>query len=188
MKKTLLSILAVSALALSSAAGAQGHLGVGVGATHLSADCEGTSSCDNKGTGFKLLGGYKFSPNLAGEVIYYDFGKAKASIPDFGGTINAEIKTSGIGAGIAFGGPLATDWTGVARLGIASLKTKITASLGGQAGSDSETTTQAYFGLGVGYALSKNAAIDLSCDFSKAKYAGESANVRMIGIGFTYGF
>jgi len=188
MKKTMLSLLTVSALALSSAASAQTYVGLGVGTTNLNADCSGTSSCDKTGTGFKLFGGYKFNPNLAGELIYLDFGKAKASIADVGGALNGEIKTSAMGAGVAFGGPLAPEWTGVARLGIARVKGKVSVSQGSQSASESENSTQAYFGLGVGYALSKNASVDLSADFSKSKFSGESGNVRMIGIGLTYAF
>lgn len=188
MKKTMFSILALSALALSSAASAQGYVGLGIGATHFNADCTGTTSCDKTGTGFKLFGGYKYNPSIAGEIVYFDFGKAKATIPDVSGPVNGEIKTSAFGLGAAFMGPFSPEWSGVARLGIARVKTKVTASLGSLSASDSENTTQAYFGLGVGYALSKNATVDLSADFSKAKFSGESANVRMFGIGFTYGF
>jgi OmpA-OmpF porin, OOP family len=188
MKKTLLSLLTVSALALSSAASAQGYVGLGVGTTNLNADCAGTSSCDKTGTGFKLFGGYKYTPNIAAELVYFDFGKAKATIPDVGGPLNGEIKTSAIGLGAAFMGPFAPEWSGVARLGIARVKGKVSASQGSRSASDSENSTQAYFGLGVGYALSKNASVDLSADFSKSKFSGESGNVRMIGIGLTYGF
>lgn len=188
MKKTLLSLLTLSALTLCATAQAQGYVGLGVGATHLNSDCSGTTSCDNNGTGFKLFGGYKYTPSIAGELVYLDFGKAKASIPDFGGPVSGEIKTSALGLGVAFMGPFSPDWSGVARLGIARVKAKVTASQGSLSASDSENSTQAYFGLGVGYALSKAATIDLSADFSKSKFAGESGNVRIVGIGFTYGF
>ncbi len=188
MKKTRMGWAAVAALSLSTAASAQGYLGASIGQTHLNADCSGTLTCDTSDTGFKAFGGYKFHPNMALELNYLNFGKAKASALVGGTTVNAEIKTTGIGAGVAFMGEFAPSWLGTARVGVARVKTEITGSMSGLFASDSESSTQAYFGLGVGYAMTKNVSLDLSADFSRSHYAGESSNVRMVGLGLTASF
>ena len=76
MKKIFLALAAVSSLAGASAFAETGYIGGAVGQSHFNADCSGTTDCKTNDTGYKLFGGYKFSPNLAGEVNYFDFGKA----------------------------------------------------------------------------------------------------------------
>jgi OmpA-OmpF porin, OOP family len=188
MRKTALSVAAL-ALMLSSGAFAQGYVGIGGGPTKANIDCSGTLTCDTTSTGFKLFGGYKFSPNWGAEVNYFDFGKAKFTVSDGGsGIIPLDLKGTGFGAGVAFFGQFAPDWSGVARLGVASTKAKGSAVVSGVSGSVSESSTNPYFGLGVSYALSKAVTLDGAIDFSKLKFAGESANVRMLSIGVTFGF
>jgi len=187
MKRTALTIAAV-ALMLSSGAFAQGYIGAAGGSAKISADCAGTSTCDTTSTGWKAFGGYKFGPNWGAEVNYFDFGKATATLVGTGGTLSAELKGTGLGAGVAFFGQFSPSWTGVARLGIASTKAKISGSLSGVSATDSETSTNAYLGLGLGYLMSKNLSIDGAVDFSRIKYTGEKADVRLVSIGLTYSF
>jgi len=184
MKRTALSI-AAAALMLSSAAFAQGYLGIGAGPTKGNYDCAGTITCDTTSTGYKLFGGYKFSPNWGAEVNYFDFGKGKAT---FTGGVDGEIKATGFGAGVALFGQFAPDWSGVARLGLASTKAKGSVATGTVAAAVSESSTNPYFGLGVSYALSKAVTLDGAVDFSRVKFVGDSANVRMLSIGVTFGF
>jgi len=188
MKKTFIAMAASALLAFAATAQAQGYVGAAGGPTNLDADCTGTITCDNSGTGFKVYGGYKFLPFLAGELTYMSFGKAKASVGFGGGVVNAEIKTTGFGGGVALMGDLAPNWPAAARLGVARVKADVTGSAFGVSASDSDDTTQAYFGFDVGYAFSKNAAVTLSADFSRSKYAGETADVRLLGVGFRFSF
>lgn len=188
MKKTFIAMAATALLAFAATAQAQGYVGAAFGPTNLDTDCTGTVTCDKSGSGFKVYGGYKFLPFLAGELTYMSFGKAKASV-DFGGSlVTAEIKTSGFGGGVAFMGDLAPNWPAAARLGIARMKADVSGSAFGISASQSESTTQAYFGLDIGYAFSKNAAVTLSADFSRSEFDGAGDNVRLIGVGFKYSF
>jgi len=187
MKKQ--STIALATLAFCAAAAAQPYGLVSVGTSRLNADCSGVASCDKTGTGFKLMGGYKFAPNWAGELGYFDYGKAKAS--DAG--VSAEIRNSAFGLGLAFHQDLATDWNAVARFGLSRVKTKITGSISGLgSGSDSDNNTAAYLGLGVGYKLSKTMSLDAAWDLTKSKFnkdgIDESGNINVISIGLTFGF
>ncbi|MFL6663543.1 MAG: outer membrane beta-barrel protein [Rhizobacter sp.] len=188
MKKIFLALAAVSSLAGASAFAETGYIGGAVGQSHFNADCSGTTDCKTNDTGYKLFGGYKFSPNLAGEVNYFDFGKATASA-NLGGTpVSVQLKGTGFGIGIAAMGDFAPQWSGVARVGVASIRAKATATAGSLTGTDSETKTTAYAGFGVSYAVTKELKVDGAIDFSNAKYAGETFNVRLLSVGLTYAF
>ncbi len=184
MKRTAKQLAVIAALALSSSVFAQGYLGAAVGITKLSDSCTGTTTCDDTDTGMKIFGGFKLMPNWGAELGYFDFGKTTATL----GALSGELKATGIGAGVAFSGPLAPGWQGVARLGVARIKTKVSGTLGGITASDSENHTKAYYGLGVGYQLWPNLSLDAAADFSKWKFDTDSGNARLLSLGVTYSF
>lgn len=167
---------------------AQGYVGVAGGATHLNADCTGTTSCDNTGTGFKVYGGYKFMPSLAAELTYLDFGKGKQSATIGPTVISAELKSSAVALGVAAMGELGADVRAAARLGVARVSAKLSGGTSTVSVSESESSTQAYFGLDIGYAFSKAAVVTLSADFSNSKFNGDSGSVRLLGVGFRFDF
>lgn len=188
MKKHLLVALAV--LSLSAVASAQTVYGVvSAGASKSSFDCLGAPSCDKSDTAFKLMGGYKFMPNVAAEIGYFDFGKQKLS----GGGASLEYKNSAFGIGVAYLQDIAADWNFVGRVGVAQMKTKVSGSAPGfGSASDSDNNTTLYAGLGVGYKLSKTVSIDGAFDFSRGKFnkdgANESGSVSALSLGLTFGF
>jgi OmpA-OmpF porin, OOP family len=179
----------IGALTLSMAASAQQMYGTaGFGQSNTNIDCEGVPTCDRSGTAFKLMGGYKFAPNMAAELGYMSFGKAKAS----DAVSSVSISNSGFGGGVAFTGDLSPNWTATARVGLLMMKTKLSASSGGASGSVSDDNAQLYAGLGVGYKVAKDVSIDGYIDLSNGKYDKDGfslkGNVRAIGVGVTFGF
>jgi len=182
------TVLGLALVAASAAASAQGYGSISIGTARLDADCTGATTCDKSGNAFKILGGYKFAPNLAWEVGYFDFGKARAA--DAG--VSGEIKTNAFGGGVAFHQDLSADWNFVGRAGIAQVKTKITGTAGGLSASDSDSNIQPYLGLGVGYKLNKTMSIDGAWDFTRSKYDKNGAtfkgNVNAFSLGVTFGF
>ena len=185
MKKILIATMIASGAALlSTGAMAQAYVGVGAGVSHLNADCTGTTSCDTSGNSFKLYGGYGFGSGLSAELGYIDFGKATFTASG----INGSIKTRAVLLGLAYRGAFSPDWGGTVRLGLANVKTDGNASGGGASGSVSDTTNQPYFGFGVDYALSKNAKLELTADFSRSEIQGNKGDVRAIGIGVRFDF
>jgi OOP family OmpA-OmpF porin len=176
MRLAVLSIATVAGLALSSAAFAQGYAGIAVGQSKFSLP-SGTTGVDSTDTGAKIFGGYKFTPNIAGEVTYIDFGKAKGD----GGS----LKASALGAGVAFSGELAPGFTAVGRLGVARVKADAT-------GGPNTSSTQPYFGLGLGYWISKTISIDVAYDITKWKLddgeVSDKENVQLFSIGLSFAF
>jgi OOP family OmpA-OmpF porin len=180
-------LIAAGLLAATFAAQAQTYVTGSVGMSRHDVDCAGASTCDKSGSAFKLMGGYKFSPVLAGEFGYMDFGKSKAA--DSQATVR--IGVSGFGGGLAVRADMSPTWVLTARLGLASLDTKLDASLVGVgSGSDTDNNRSLYAGLGRGYRLQQNLSLDLSFDSSKGKYdkngVSTSGNVSAFSVGLTY--
>ena len=188
MKKRVL--LAGAALALSGAVSAQTYATISFGSSSIKVDCAGAQTCDKSDTAFKLLGGYKFTPNVAVEAGYMSFGKAK--IRDSGDSL--DVGVTGFGVGVAFHQDLSANWNFVGRLGLAQMKTKLDASIAGLgSASDSDSNAQLYGGLGVGYKINKQVSIDGAWDFTKGKYNKNGAdpgsgNVNALSVGLTFAF
>jgi OOP family OmpA-OmpF porin len=188
MKKIFHIGVLTGSMLLAGNALAQAYVGVAVGPSHINADCSGTLSCDNSSVGTKLVGGYSLNKNLAIELTYIEFGKAKASVDVGVGVLNAEFKSTMLGGGVALMSDIAPSWNGVARVGFGSVKGDASGSFGGVTASNSESSTQAYLGLGIGYALNKELTLTGAMDFSKVKFDGENASLRLISLGVTYKF
>lgn len=189
MKKIVLASL----LALTmGAAYAEGYVGASVGLTNYSIDCAGTETCDNSDSGAKVYAGFAFTPNLAAEIGYLDFGTAKASVYDshYGVTFALNNKATAITAALAARGAFTPALEGVARLGLAQVKTTMSSSVAGYGhlGSDTETKAKAYFGLALEYAFSKHVKGVASADFTQSEIYGESASLRMVSAGVQYNF
>lgn len=184
MKKIQLAV-AAAALTLSFGAMAQSaYVSGGLGLGYVDA-CDNTPNCDDSSTAFKLVGGYDFGSGLAAEIGYIDFGKAHLS--DFG--ISADLKVSGPTFGIALNAPLSSAAALNMRLGIANLKTKISATVSGfGSASDSETNTVPYFGVGLNFGVTSNVRLELGADFSRGEIAGEKADVRALTVGMRVKF
>ena len=158
---------ALAALVFSTGVSAQGYAALSVGASKLSLDCTGTTTCDNTGAGAKLLGGYQFDSGLAVEIGYFNFGKGKAAV----GNVSAEIENSGIGGGVAFHRDLARNIPFVARLGLARMKTRINGNVAGLgSASTSDTNISLYGGRGIGYRLDDEITVEVAWDYGRAKY------------------
>ena len=185
MKKSLIAAALVATTFASTGAMAQAYVSADIGVGHASIDCTGTTSCDDNGTSFKVTAGYKLGYGFAAEFGYIDFGKAKAAGAGFDAKLQAKAWT----LGAAYELPIAADFSGVARLGVASVKTSASANVAGLgSGSASDTKTEAYYGLGANYAVAKNIKIKAGVDWSHADFQGSTAVVRSISAGVQYEF
>lgn len=186
MKKILLA----SALAtMMGGAFAQVYVGGAYGMTQMEVDCSGTYTCDKSDAGVKLYGGYQFNPALAVELGYISFGKVKFSGPYYSSTVSAEMESTAVTFAVAGRAAFSPVVHGVARLGFASVETKVNANLSGYgSGADSETTVKPYFGLGLEYSFSKQLRGTLGADFTQGEIGGETGSLRAFNVGLQYGF
>src|SRR5258706_9710454 len=91
--KSAIAVFAVTATAFALPAAAQMntsafYVGGSVGQSKFKNSCTGLPagfSCDEKDTAWRILGGYQFTPNIAAEVGYHNFGETKASSGGFEG-------------------------------------------------------------------------------------------------------
>jgi OOP family OmpA-OmpF porin len=174
----------LTGLMAATAAQAQFYGTVAGGASQINLDCAGTTSCDNKGTGFKLVGGYEFGNGFSLEAGYVSFGKFNAAVDGIGLT----AKPTAFLLGGAFALPFNESWGLNARLGVAQVKTKIDARVGAASGSTSDSNAKAYAGLGLTYALSKTVKFELGVDSTQAEFEGEKGTVRLVSLGATFAF
>jgi len=170
--------------AMMATASAQVYVGGGIGQTHLNVDCASGVRCKDTDTGNKLYVGYKFSPTLALEGTYFNFGEATATGP--GG--RASLKTTAIALGLAGRAPISERISFVGRLGLAQVKADGSLDTVYMVGADTENSAQAYFGLAVEVALIKNLKAFASADFSQTEFDGDSGAVRLLSVGLQYDF
>jgi OmpA-OmpF porin, OOP family len=188
MNKSLLRLAAVAALVVSPGVFAQAYMGIAAGRAKINDDCAGTTTCDLSDVGMKVFGGYRLNPVWAAELNYFDFGKAEATLDTGAGIVSATIKAKAVGVGFVGSGAVTPNWTGFMRFGVARVKADVSASLGNLSLTDSDTSTQAYIGVGISYLLNKNWSLDGGVDFMRARWQDEETDVNLISFGLSYSF
>lgn len=174
-------LVALACATLSGGAQAQAYVLADAGWSQLDVDCGGADHCDKSGFGHKVLGGYTFGSGLSAELGFISFGRADARIP----TDHAVVKTFGYTLAGAWTTPLASDWDLTLRLGLASLKTKMTDWV---LGSQHDTVTKPYFGAQVGYRINPQVKLVGGVDFSQAELHGDKADARNVALGAQFDF
>ncbi|MEO6278242.1 outer membrane beta-barrel protein [Roseateles sp.] len=160
------------------------YITVAGGATKLNLDCSGTTSCDASDTGLKLVGGYQFGNGLSLELGYLSFGKFRAT----DGALGITVKPTAFVLGGAFAMPLGADWGFNFRLGLAQVKTKVSAVSGSLSAAENESKAKTYVGAGITYAISKTVKLEFGADATEAQFAGEKGTLRMFSLGATFAF
>jgi OOP family OmpA-OmpF porin len=190
MKKRMGSAALVLFFGLAAGAWAQGYIGASAGLSKIESNfCEGLSACDKEDTGFKLVGGFELAPNFALEAAYFDLGKATGSIP-LGGFGSASVSGKADGYGLFAVGmaPLTNQFSIHGRVGIASIKSKLSASLAGFSNSESERNENVAFGFGAAFALNKNASIRAEWDRFKTEVQDAKSDVDLFSLGAVFRF
>jgi hypothetical protein len=176
---------ALALVPLAGLAHAQGNAGdssaflsLGAGQSSYALDCAGTSRCDNSGSALRLAAGWRMG-SLAIEGVLMRFGTAKATVPVAGfGNVGAEIESEMIGGGVALLAPFAPNLEGQVRLGLASVKTSGSGSVGSvRVDVGSERKAAAYAGLGVAWKFSPKVQLEANWDSTKAEFGGDDGNV-----------
>jgi hypothetical protein len=188
--KTTLAL--ITGLLLASAAQAQSltmtpgpYLVLGAGGSSYETDCSGFDRCDDSGSAFKVMGGYRLGGGLSVEGGVMDFGKTTAAI----GSASAEIKVRAVGAGAAYTFDLAPNMRAVLRLGIANVEAKGSGSLGStQVFSESDTSTNAYAGIGFAFSFSRNLALEFAWDGTRGDINGDGGRVSALTAGLVFSF
>jgi opacity protein-like surface antigen len=152
-----------------------------------------TTSFDDSDTAFGLVGGYRLTPHLAFEAGYVNLGqvtyqsRSTGNFPRESGTENISIESETNGLTLAALGvlPLSRDWELYARAGalFADNKIRIVVTAQGQqfipplgnrfAGSDSQSSTNLYAGLGISRRFFE--IYDLRLEYQRTVDAGDES-------------
>jgi OOP family OmpA-OmpF porin len=186
LKRIAIVLASAAASLASSGAMAQAYVGADVGEGHFNVDCTGeTTSCKTSNTASKFTVGYTYWNGISAEVGYIDFGKVQAS----NSTSSVELKASALTFGAAYAIPLSSSWGLDVRLGVASVKTDVNATVAGLgSGSDSDSKAEIYSGLGLSYRFANHWSANVSADFSTSDYQGNKASVSAVTVGLRYHF
>jgi hypothetical protein len=158
-KKWLVSMLAATAMTVSAGALAQSattgfYIGAEVGQTSVDSEDD---------IGFKILGGYRFHPNIAAEVGYgmlYDKSDVEVTALEF------------VAVGMF---PIANQFSIIGKLGLANVEV--------DGGGFSEDKTEITWGLGVQFDVNRNLGVRALWQ----RYETEDA-INFLAIGVTYKF
>lgn len=154
---------------------------IAMGATGL------VSSGDDNLTAYKLQAGYQVNSNLAIEGGYIDYGKLDytATATNLVGVLTANGKATGwnlVAVGIL---PLGNQFSVLGKLGVAEVSVSTTVAAAGLSVSTSDSKTDATYGLGVKYEITK--AVFLRGDLDSYKGTGGGRNnVWALGVGYKF--
>jgi OOP family OmpA-OmpF porin len=173
-------VVASVALACAATAFAQSgnglYVGGSVGNSHWKGDDLGGVANDASDTGFKVYGGYAFTPNLGLELGYADLGKFNGPLGD--------LKASGAYLDAVGTVPLGMNFSALGRIGLFNGRLeKQSAGI-----DDSERGTKWKVGLGLQYDLSQSTAIRGEWERYRFDALNVNADADLYSIGINYRF
>lgn len=145
-------------------------------------------------TGYKLFGGYKFSPNFALEGGYVNLGKfgfTANTLPT--GTLNGDIRLRGFNLDAVGILPLTDRFSAQARVGLASIQARDNFSGTGAVSvsnpNPSKRDTNIKLGVGLEYAISPNLGVRGDLERYRVNDAvGNRGHIDMASVGLVYYF
>jgi OOP family OmpA-OmpF porin len=189
ISKKLLAAAALAACsAVAQAAQVGPYIGGAFGFTVLNVDCDALLTCDDSDVGYKLYGGYNFTPMFGVQVDYIDFGAATWT-GAYTGTKYLELSSSLIGVSGVVNWDFSKQWAGAAKLGLA----KVTVDSSGLLRNGSQSNTKLYGGFDATYAINPKFKLHAGWDFSVIDYTypngvKEDGGVHLFSVGASYSF
>lgn len=183
--KKMMSAAAVAALMMfaGAASAQQAYVGGTIGFSNFSVDCPGGTHCDTSDTAFKLYGGYTVAPHVAIELAYIDFGST-TSTTNLLGLNYYTVDTSAFIVNGAYRWDFSPKWTGVARLGLASVSSDLSAPLA----NDSKSAMKLYAGVGIEYNFSKNLKAVGAFDLTSFEVGNSDGSLNSLSGGIQFSF
>lgn len=148
----------------------------------------------DRSTGFKLYGGYEFSPHFALEGGYFDLGKfgyTANTLP--AGTLNGEMRVRGLNLDLVGTLPLTGKLSALGRVGVNYARAKDQFSGTGAVAVSNPTASKSQanvkYGVGLNYAFSEAVAMRLEVERYRVNDAiGNKGDIDMVSVGLVYRF
>lgn len=155
------------------------------------------TSVDDKGTAFRVYGGYRFHRNFAAEVGYVDLGRFELrSAVSPAGTFDSRMQIRGADLSVLGLLPVGERWTLFGRAGVLAARNRSSFSssgsvrLLGNVGEESERSTGALFGVGAMAAITPN--LDVRLEYTEHRKLGDDLtgdfSARVASVGLQYRF
>lgn len=173
MKLIAKAIASAAALAALSAHAEGPYIGGSLGGSHFNGPDIGNVSSDRSSTGGKVYGGYGFTPNIAVEAGYADLGKTSGPA--------GEVKSRGAFVDLVGKVPISQSFSAIGRVGAYNGRTTIP-------GGDSDTKTNAKYGLGVQWDMNKQTAIRGEWERYRFDAFGDKTDADLYTVGVNYQF
>ncbi len=158
----------------------------------------GTSSIDDRdrATGYKLFGGYQFTPNIGVEAGFFDLGRVgytATTVP--AGTLSGDMRARGLNLDLVGTLPLVGKLSALGRIGVTSIRSKDSFSATGAAripyasANPSERSTNLKVGLGLGYDITDSLAVRAEVERYRLKDGvGNRGHQDLFSVGLIYRF
>lgn len=174
-----LGFAAATAFATVAAAQDAGYyIGGAIGQMEADGDCPAGATCDQKDSGWKIFGGYKFNRNFAVEGSYGDFGEVTLS----GGGVTAKGELTSWGIAAVGMLPIGEQFSLFGKVGLNLTKQKITATGPGGSALEQDDGSELNFGFGALFHAMPQLGVRLEWERL------EKSEVDMISIGVQYRF
>jgi OOP family OmpA-OmpF porin len=191
LNKKCLPVIALLAISMmSAAASAQVYVDAAVGSGHWSRNCAGAVTCTS-GTAVKLTGGYTLDKNFALEASVFTLGSHTTKSASAISQQNSEGKTNGVSFAGVFNYEFNQEFSGFAKLGIASLRSKdnwTNSSNLGKTSFSADSTTNLMLGAGLKYKLNDKVSLTLELDQYRLKSHIQQSAARTFTVGAKYAF
>lgn len=152
--RRVLSLTALLVIPFNSAMPGEFYLGAGAGATDFKGiNCPTGLNCDTSDTGWKLFGGYQFTPIFGVEGAWVDLGQTsiKGTAPGTG-ALDGKVKSDGFVLAGTVGWPATDRFRLYGKLGAYFHKAKFNSTLNGVANESTDKSgTELMYGLGGQY-------------------------------------
>jgi OOP family OmpA-OmpF porin len=171
------------ALALAAPAGVAAqesgaYLGGALGQTRFTEWCDpGTTTCDDRDSGWKLFGGYRFNRYFALEGTYIDWGEVTARV----GAANVAADQRSFGLAALGSLQLGPRFSVFGKLGLLSTEQE-TRRVSPNPSNVQRDETEVHYGVGAAYSLTSNWSLRGEWENT------EKLKVQMLSIGVEYRF
>jgi len=183
-------VLVLSGLVAASAAPAQGfYIGGSVGQSdfddsNVIPDLITSGSVDGSDTGFKIFGGYQFSPYFGLELSWVDLGKASYSgrfgaLNVTGGT----LETSGLNFSAVGTLPLGSNFALFGKVGFFAWESNASDVTGGLPFYGTEDGSDVSYGIGASFNFTRN--LSLRAEWERFKAVGD---IDLLSVGVVFRF
>ncbi|RYX96831.1 MAG: hypothetical protein EOO28_06095 [Comamonadaceae bacterium] len=148
----------------------------------------------DRDTGFKLYGGYQFSPNFALEGGYADLGKfGFTANTQPAGTLNGDLRLKGVFLDAVGTWPINERFSALGRIGVTSMQAKDqfrgTGAVGVNNPNPSKRATGYKLGVGLEYAINPRLGLRAELErYSLDDAIGNNGHVDLLSAGLVYRF